>query len=123
MVTKKVIDSLYKLCKDRPESPDELDIALLFEDVADTHALELDEGHLTINSLPPNSPFHKIALKRIHGIINFEEEFAIVLHSSIIFLKKKEAKVNVHIRQTKASFMDMIRSKLHNPEKETDENS
>ena len=50
MVTKKVIESLYKMCKNRPESPDDLDIALLFEDVADKHALMLDEGYLTINS-------------------------------------------------------------------------
>ena len=100
------------MCKNRPESPDDLDIALLFEDVADKHALMLDEGYLTINSLPPDSPFHRIALKRIHGIINFEEDVAIVLHSSIIFLSKKDSRVNIHIQQQKPSFMDRIRYSL-----------
>lgn len=112
MVTKKVIESLYKMCKNRPESPDDLDIALLFEDVADKHALMLDEGYLTINSLPPDNPFHRIALKRIHGIINFEEDVAIALHSSIIFLSKKDSRVNIHIKQQKPSFMDRIRYSL-----------
>lgn len=97
------------MCKNRPESPDDLDIALLFEDVADKHALMLDEGYLTINSLPPDNPFHRIALKRIHGIINFEEDVAIALHSSIIFLSKKDSRVNIHIKQQKPSFMDRIR--------------
>ena len=108
MVTKKVIDSLYKLCKNRPDSPDELDIALLFEDVAEKHSLELNEEYLTINSLPPESPFHRIAFKRIHGIIEFEEDIAIVLHSSIIFLSKKDSKVHIHIKENKLSFMDKL---------------
>ncbi len=108
MVTKKVIDSLYKICKNRPDSPDELDIALLFEDVADKHSLQLNEKFLTINSLPPESPFHRIAFKCIHGIIDFEEDVAIVLHSSIIFLSKKDSQVNIHIKEHKQSFMDKI---------------
>ncbi|MDE6048678.1 MAG: hypothetical protein K2G09_03170 [Paramuribaculum sp.] len=108
MVTKKVIDSLYKLCKNRPDSPDELDIALLFDDVAEKHSLQLNEKYLTINSLPPDSPFHRIAFKCIHGIIEFEEDIAIVLHSSIIFLSKKDSKVHIHIKESKQSFMNKI---------------
>ena len=109
MVTKKVIDSIYKSCKERPESPDELDIALLFNEVADRHAIQIDEGWLTINSIPRQSPFHRIALSRIHAILEFEDKIAIVLHSSIIFLNKEDATVDVHIRQEKPSLLDRLR--------------
>lgn len=113
MVTKKVIDNLYKLCKNRPDSPDELDIALLFdENVADKHNLQLTEEYLTINSLPVDSPFHRLAFKCIHGIIDFEEDVAIVLHSSIVFLSKKDSKVHIHIKESKQSFMEKIFSGL-----------
>lgn len=116
MVNKKVIDTLYKTYHNKPDSPDELDIALLFEDVADVHSLHIDEGWLTINSIPAQSPFHRIALSRIHGIIEFEDEIAIVLHSSIIFLNKHDNKSHIHIKQQKPSFIDRLRYHLAAPE-------
>lgn len=109
MVTKKVIDTIYKTCKSRPESPDELNIALLFETLAEHHAIEIDEGHITINSIPPGSPFHRVALSRIHDIVEFDDEVAIVMHSSIIFLNKNDNKAHIHIKQERPSFMDRLR--------------
>lgn len=116
MVNKKVIETLYKIFKDKPDSPYELDIALLFEDVADKHSLHIDEGWLTINSIPPHSPFHRIALGRIHGIIEFEDEIAIVLHSSIIFLNRHDSKSHIHIKQHKPSLIDRLRYRTTTPE-------
>ena len=109
MITEKVINSLYKTYKNRPESPDELDICLLFEQLIDHHDIQIDDhGNLIINSMPAGAPFHKIALSRIHAIVEFEHKIAIVLHSSIIFLNKKDDKSHIHIRQTKASLLDKI---------------
>ena len=99
MITQKVIDSLYKTYSKRPSSPDELDIALLFENLIEHHEIEIDdEAHLVINSIPPESPFHRIPLANIHAIVEFEHKIAIVLHSSIIFLNRSDNNSYVHLR-------------------------
>lgn len=93
----------------RPESPDCLDIAILFENLMGVHDFYVDDyGNLIIESLPEGSPFHKLALSRVNGIVDFEEWVAIVLHSSIIFLDKRSSKVQIHIRQHKESFLRRI---------------
>lgn len=113
MITQKVIDSIYKKYSKRPSSPDELDIMLLFEYLIDNHEVEIDDnGNLIINSLPTASPFHRIALKRVHGIVEFEHSIAIVLHSSIIFLNKRDNKSYVHIRPPKLSLLDKLKARM-----------
>ena len=42
MITKKVIDTIYKRYKKRPKSTDDLNIALLFEGVHPGHGVEID---------------------------------------------------------------------------------
>lgn len=109
MITQKVIDSIYKKFRNRPDSPDDLDVGLLFEYLMDTHEIAIDDdANLIINSLPATSPFHRIALKRIHAIIEFEDKVAVVLHSSIIFLNKHDSHSHVHIRQQRESFFDKL---------------
>ncbi len=113
MITEKVIDSLYKKYKNRPASPDELDIALLFENLIDSHDISIDdEAHLIINSIAPESPFHRIELKNIHAIVEFEHKVAIVLHSSIIFLNKADSKSHIHIKIEKNSFFNKIFNRI-----------
>ena len=113
MITEKLIHSLYKTYKKCPESADELDIGLLFEENIKHHVIEIDdEAHLIINSISKDSPFHCISLSRIHAIVEFEHNVSIVLHSSIIFLNKHEAKSHIHIRQAKASIFDKIRNMM-----------
>ena len=109
MITEKVINSLFTTYNHRPESPDDLDIALLFENLIDNHDIAIDdEAHLIINSLPPESPFHRILLSNIHAIVEFEHKIAIVMHSSIIFLNKHDNKSYVHIRTRKPSLIDRL---------------
>lgn len=113
MITEKVIESLYKKYKNRPESADELDVALLFEYLMDTHEIAIDDdAHLIINSIPVDSPFHRLSLNRINAIVEFEDKIAIVLHSSIVFLNKKDSRSHIHIRQQKASLMDRLFGRL-----------
>ena len=100
----------------RPESPDCLDIAILFENLMGVHDIYVDDfGNLIIESLPPDSPFHKLSLSRINGIVDFEEWVAIVLHATIIFLDKRTSKVHIHIKKAKTSILDKI---FHHPSPE-----
>lgn len=112
MVTKKVIDTIYKTYRRRPDSPEELDIALLFEHLPLEHAIGIDGDSLTIGSIPESSPFHSLPLGHIHGIIDFDDCVAVALHSSIVFLDKESDRTSIHIRQQRPSLIDRIRLNL-----------
>lgn len=98
MVTKKVIQTLYRQFKKPPKTPDELNLGLLFDYAVDNHGIFIDEDNLYIGSIEPSSPFSTIELKRIHEIVEFEKVIAIVLPASIVFLSKDNSDVNVHLR-------------------------
>lgn len=108
MITKKVIDTIYKQYKKRPKSTDDLNIALLFEGPHPSHDIEVNGNDLVINSLPENSPFHTIPLQVVHAIIEFEGHVAVVLHSSIIFLNKDNNGSSVHIKPFKPSLKERL---------------
>lgn len=112
MITKKVIDSLYRKYRNRPESPDELNIGLLFDYVFENHGLTINENELVINSISPASPFHTIPLRHIHEIVEFDDDIAIVLHSSIIFLKKDDNRVHIHVKTPVASPISRLREAI-----------
>lgn len=113
MISQKVINQLYRQYNKRPKSIDELNIPLLFEAVHPMHGIEFEEGELVINSIPLDSPFHRIPLMLVHEIVEFEEAVAIVLHSSIIFLSRSaeaESPVQVHIKPIEQSMTDRLMS-------------
>ncbi|MDE6099053.1 MAG: hypothetical protein K2L80_03665 [Muribaculaceae bacterium] len=115
MITKKVIETLYKKYAKLPKSPDCLDFILLFDSVADHHGINIDieNDTMQIGSIDPASPFHRIPLSRIHAIVPFEEWVAIVLHSSIIFLNKSNNKVSIHIKEPDLSLWDRVQMWWH----------
>lgn len=109
MITKQVIDTIYKKYNRRPKSLDVLNIGLLFDPSLEKQQISIDDTTLIIGSLPETSPFHEIPLDRVHAILDFELHVAIVLHSSIIFLRKNSDKVDVHVNLKGPSFMDRLR--------------
>lgn len=114
MITRQVIDTLYRKYNKLPESPDCLDMPLLFDYAADYHNISIDmegtDDALIINSIDHSSPFHRILLNRINAIVPFEEWVAIVLHSSIIFLNRKSPRVSIHLKPHKPDLIDKFRS-------------
>lgn len=108
MITKKVIDTIYKRYNKRPKSTDDLNVALLFEGVHPGHGIEINGNMLVVNSVPAQSPFHEIPLTAVHAIIEFEEHVAIVLHSSILFLNRNSEGVSVHIKPFKPSLKEKL---------------
>lgn len=116
MITKKVIESIYKQYRNKPESPYDLEIGLLFSAAMDKHCINIDGDNIIIGSISPGSPFHTIALDRIHAIIEFDRVIAIVLPASIVFLQKDSQAVNIHIKMDKPSLIDRIRYKFTQPD-------
>ena len=72
MITKQVIDEIYKKYSKRPSSPDELNMPPLFEAAHPSHGITIEDEKLIINSIPPNSIFHSVPLKNINAILEFE---------------------------------------------------
>jgi len=108
MITKKVIDTIYKRYNKRPKSVDDLNVALLFESVHPGHGVEIEGDMVRVNSVPVQSPFHEIPLSAVHAIIEFEEHVAVVLHSSILFLNRNNDGVSVHIKPFKPSLKERL---------------
>lgn len=111
MISRKIIDSLYKRYNKPPKSIDMLNLVLLFEYAAEHHNVYIDPDteDLILPSISPESPFHKISIKRINAIVPFEEWVAIVLPASIIFLNRKSNEVVVDLKLTGPSFLDRLR--------------
>lgn len=97
MVTKNVIQTLYKQHSRPPREADELNIALLFDYAFENHGIVIDECNLYIGSVDPSSPFARIPLRNIHAIVEFEDWIAIVLPTAIVFLNKETSEVNIHL--------------------------
>lgn len=108
MISENIIKSLYRQYPRRPKSIDELNFPLLFENAHVDHAIAIDGDTLVINSLSPSSPFHRIPVRGIHAIVDFDESVAIVLHSSILFISKVDGQVNVHINFSEPCLMSRI---------------
>lgn len=117
MITRDNIREVYKTYKKTPKSVDDLNIALLFDDTAIHHDLliDADTEELTIGSIDARSPFHTIPLSRVNAIIPFEEWVAIVLHSSIIFLNRRNSKVAIDIKEIEPSFSDRVKNIFRAP--------
>ena len=111
MISRKIIDSLYERYNKPPKSIDMLNLVLLFDYAAEHHKVYIDPDteELIIPSVSPESPFHKIAIKRINAIVPFEEWVAIVLPAAIIFLNRKSNEVAVDLKLTGPSFLDRLR--------------
>jgi hypothetical protein len=114
MITREVIDEIYKKYKKPPKNADSLDMALLFENTKDAHDVyyNFDDEELIIPTIDALSPFHRIRVNHIHAIVPFEEWVAIVLHSSIIFLNKSNTQVSIHVKSEKPTLAERIKEKL-----------
>ncbi|MCM1028676.1 MAG: hypothetical protein NC342_07455 [Pseudoflavonifractor sp.] len=112
MITQKVIEAIYRKYSKRPASPYDLNIGLLFSPEMDCHNIAIDGDNVSLGSVSPESPFHSIALDRIHAILDFERHVAIILPASIIFMLKNSPSINIHLKALKPSILDRLRSKL-----------
>lgn len=114
MITKEVIQAIYKEYPKRAKSIDELDFGLLFDSVGAVHDINIDPNtnKLTIGSLDNRSIFRSIPLHHIHAFVPFEEWTAIVLNASIVFLNKKKPEVSIHLKPQEQSVGDRLKSIL-----------
>ncbi len=113
MITGKVIQEVYKKYRKCPPTLDSIDLNLLDGVVSEVHNIKIQEKHLIIGSVDEKSPFHSLPLNKIHGIVNFENCVAIVFHSSILFLDKKEDKVQIHLKMKKPNILQRLMMRFY----------
>lgn len=107
MITGKVIREIYKKYSKPLHSNSGLYMDLL-NDISAVHDLKINNDYLIIGSVGEKSPFYSLPLKKIYGIVNFENCIAIVLHSSILFLDKNENKVQIHLKMKKPNLFQRL---------------
>ena len=112
MITKEVIQAIYKQYPKRAKSVDDLNFGLLFDTVGEIHNINVDftTNRLIIGSLDNRSIFRSIPLTHIHAFVPFEEWTAIVLNASIIFLKKNSPEVSIHLKPQEQTVGDRLKS-------------
>lgn len=112
MITKEVIQAIYKQYPKRAKNVDELDFGMLFDTVGTLHDISVDfnTNRLIIGSLDPRSIFRSIPLTHIHAFVPFEEWTAIVLNASILFLNRKTPEVSIHLKPQETTMGDKLRS-------------
>lgn len=114
MITKQVIDSLYKKYSKMPKHDADRNIDLLRNFALENEAVDIDGNKMIFYNTDPGSIFSEIELDRVHAAVDFEDAIAIVFHSSILFLLKKDASVHVHIKPIEASLTDKLKFWLSN---------
>lgn len=112
MITKEIVKELYRRYPKRVESIDYLNMTALFSGVDEVHGIKIVEQKLEIGSIDERSPFKRLNLRFIHGIESLDNEVAIVLGTSIVFLSKREPEVKVHLPIKKEPFWRRMLQKL-----------
>lgn len=110
MITRENINEIYRKYKKAPASVDDLNIAALFDQTAINHDIMIDpeEGTITFGSIDPASPFHTLPMDRINAILAFDEWVAVVMHSSIVFLNRRNSKVVIDIKPVTRTLGDRL---------------
>lgn len=117
MITRENIKEIYRKYKNTPESVDDLNFSALFDETAIHHDIMIDpvENTITFGSIDKNSPFHTLPLNRINAILGFDEWVAVVMHSAILFLNRKNQKVVVDIKMTQPSIGERLTQMFRSP--------
>ena len=110
MITKKIINKIYR----KYNAPVGEDIKPQLESVAEylkgKHQIVLKNDIVELSDLSEDSPFRRIPIDRIYGLVNFEKAVAIVLPTCILFLSKENSNINIHIRLPKETIMEKIKN-------------
>ncbi|MBO5780014.1 MAG: hypothetical protein J6R27_02775 [Muribaculaceae bacterium] len=117
MITNKVINEIYHRYRKRAASPDKLSTPLLFESASPDHNISIENEEVIIGSVDAMSPFHRIPLRVIHAIVEFDTQVIIVLHSSMLFLSKFDNHVAAHIKPNRPTLLQRLCNHLSRPKR------
>lgn len=109
MITKQVIESLYKKYRNMPKRETERNLDVIRRFASEHPAMDIEGDTVTLYNVDPTSPFSEINLNNVHACVEFDDCLAIVMHSSIIFLMKADGAPHVHIKDQPDGIVDKLR--------------
>lgn len=98
MVTKEVIQDIYKNYRQPCENLEELGIEHYLAMLAPYHKLKFDGDELIFEDMEEFNPFRRILVRNLHTIIEFTKMVAFVFPNHILFLDKRSPELSVHFK-------------------------
>lgn len=110
MITKKVIQEIYKNYNRPAKSVNELDLDRIAEVLQPWHILDVsDDDEVIVMTLDEFSPFRRFLKRSIHAVLEFDHNVAFVFESHIIFFSKDDERISVDFKpDKKKSFFDRL---------------
>ena len=110
MITKKIINKIYRKYNTPVGEDIKPQLDSIIEYLKDKHKIILKNDIVELADLSEDSPFRRIPMYRIYGLVNFERAIAIVLPTCILFLSKESSNINIHIRLPKETIIEKIKN-------------
>ena len=101
MVTKAVIKELYKKFKEPPEDVGILNLSYFMELLKEHHPMRIDGGEIVVENVDEYSPFRRMLIKRLTGVMEFNKYVAFVMQEHILFFEKRGKGILLHLIPTK----------------------
>lgn len=98
MITKQVIQDIYKEYKKPCENIEDLNIPYFLKLLEPYHNLKYDGDELVFEDMEEFSPFRRILVRNMHAILEFSKMVAFVFPNHILFLGKRSSELSVHFK-------------------------
>lgn len=110
MISKKVIDEIYKKYNKPPKKIDDLRIPYFLDLLSKSHHLRLssDNEEFVNEDLDNLNPFKRFLIRRMTAILEFERMVAFVFDNHIIFFQKDSPNMRVHFKPEKKGFFHRL---------------
>ncbi len=108
MVTKDVIQEIYKRYSTPPKDVATLQLPRYIELLRSHHNLAIDGEEIINRDLEEFNPFRRLLMRRLTAVLNFEKVVAFAFNKHIIFFDKEGEGMHVHFKPEKRSLLSRL---------------
>lgn len=98
MITDKVIKEIYKRYSKPNRNREDLRLEYFLDLLKQYHNITLDDDEIIINDLEEMNPFRRFLIRSLNGILEFDSNVAFVFKNHILFLRKDNSDIRIHIK-------------------------
>lgn len=98
MVTKKVIQDIYKNYSKPHTNREELQLPYFVKLLEKHHHLSFENDEIIFDDMDQFDPFRRILIRNLHAILEFTKMVAFVFPNHILFLGKDSPELRVHFK-------------------------
>lgn len=97
MVTKSVIKELYKKFNEPPDDISVLNLSYFIELLKEYHLMKIVGDEIVVENVDEYSPFRRMLIKRLTGVMEFNKYVAFVMQEHILFFEKRGKGILLHL--------------------------